>query len=229
MRLFSGRAISQLRFNLSRAANVPLFGLHKQASAPRSLPALSLAANNHYTSATTAKQSPEQPSTRAAMSTPTSLLKATCLLPGASPQRFSDLEAVPHRLEHSLSNLEVLRTLGAACRPRHDEHVYSKMVVPASVPKRLGGRVAGTGTFGRVRLVRCRLTGRFLALKALKKAEILRMRQEHSVHKEKQILASLQHPFIVRMCVTALGRKTDFPAICAALATCLLCGLASHC
>lgn len=59
---------------------------------------------------------------------------------------------------------------------------------------------AGTGTFGRVRLVRCRATGRYLALKALKKAQILSLRQERSVHKEKQILASLQHPFIVRMC-----------------------------
>ena len=51
-----------------------------------------------------------------------------------------------------------------------------------------------------MRLVRCRLTGRYLALKALKKAKLLGMRQERHVHKEKQILASLQHPFIVRMC-----------------------------
>lgn len=93
-------------------------------------------------------------------------------------------------------------------RPRQVGHVYSKIYMPGSVLRKSGGRAAGTGTFGRVRLVRCRLTGRFLALKALKKAEILRMRQEHSVHKEKQILASLQHPFIVRMCVTARGRKT---------------------
>lgn len=66
---------------------------------------------------------------------------------------------------------------------------------------------AGTGTFGRVRLVRCRLTGRYLALKALKKAKLLGMRQERHVHKEKQILASLQHPFIVRMCALPLPHR----------------------
>lgn len=119
VRLFSGRAISQLRFNLSRAANVPLFGLHKQASAPRSLPALSTAANNSGAAAISGigKQSPEQPSTRTAMSTPTALLTATCLPPGATPKRPPELEALSLRLEHSLSNLEVLRTLGASPSP----------------------------------------------------------------------------------------------------------------
>ena len=103
------------------------------------------------------------------------------------------------------------------------------MLLPDSVVRVLGGRAAGTGTFGRVRLVRCRLTGRFLALKALKKAEILRMRQEHSVHKEKQILASLQHPFIVRMCATRWGRKGHRPSCQAAHPfTRLLCTLNSR-
>ncbi|KAK9830933.1 hypothetical protein WJX81_007727 [Elliptochloris bilobata] len=88
--------------------------------------------------------------------------------PAAATVSAPEDVGAPLKLEHSLENLEILRTLG-------------------------------TGTFGRVRLVRCRLTGRYLALKALKKAEILRMRQERSVHNEKQILASLQHPFIVRM------------------------------
>ena len=55
--------------------------------------------------------------------------------------------------------------------------------------------------------MRCRLTGRYLALKALKKAKLLGMRQERHVHKEKQILASLQHPFIVRMCVLPLPHR----------------------
>lgn len=56
---------------------------------------------------------------------------------------------------------------------------------------------AGTGSFGRVRLVRCLSTGQFLALKALKKADVLRNNQVQHVANEKDILASINHPFIV--------------------------------
>ena len=88
-------------------------------------------------------------------------------------------------------------------RPTLHRIVHKKM----SSDLREAQSAAGTGTFGRVRLVRCRLTGRYLALKALKKAKLLGMRQERHVHKEKQILASLQHPFIVRMCVLPLRHR----------------------
>ncbi|CAL8464235.1 g3770 [Coccomyxa elongata] len=58
-------------------------------------------------------------------------------------------------------------------------------------------RTLGTGSFGRVRLVRCLSTGQFLALKALKKADVVRMKQQRHVANEKDILASIHHPFIV--------------------------------
>lgn len=54
-----------------------------------------------------------------------------------------------------------------------------------------------TGSFGRIRLVRCRQTGQYLALKAVKKAGVLRLQQLHRIANEKDILASLHHPFIV--------------------------------
>ena len=112
VRLFSGKAISQLRVNLSRAAHVPLFGLHKQASAPGWLPALSTAASDIAATVIVGKHSSEQPSMRTALSAPKALLMAMCLPPGAAQEISPEAEALPFRLEHSLSNLEVLRTLG---------------------------------------------------------------------------------------------------------------------
>ena len=137
VRLFSGRAISQLRVNLSRAANVPLFGLHKQASAPRSLPALSKAADYKIAAVIVGKQCPEQPSTRTALSTPKAQQMTACLPPGAATKR-PEPEELPIRLEHSLSNLEVLRTLGECVPPPPVWHVYSRMLVPESVNTELG-------------------------------------------------------------------------------------------
>eukprot|EP00002_Diphylleia_rotans_P024185 TRINITY_DN476_c0_g12_i1.p1 TRINITY_DN476_c0_g12~~TRINITY_DN476_c0_g12_i1.p1 ORF type:complete len:344 (-),score=68.45 TRINITY_DN476_c0_g12_i1:920-1951(-) len=57
----------------------------------------------------------------------------------------------------------------------------------------------GTGTFGRVRLVRHKATGKYYAMKSLKKAEIVRMRQVEHIMSEKNILAQITHPFIVRL------------------------------
>jgi len=57
----------------------------------------------------------------------------------------------------------------------------------------------GTGTFGRVRLVRQKVSGNFFAMKILKKSEVVRLKQVEHVLSEKRILASLLHPFIVRL------------------------------
>ncbi|KAG3184854.1 hypothetical protein PC129_g4863 [Phytophthora cactorum] len=55
----------------------------------------------------------------------------------------------------------------------------------------------GTGTFGRVRLVKLKGVGSFHALKILKKSEILRLQQLHHIKCEVEILSRIQHPFIV--------------------------------
>ncbi len=55
----------------------------------------------------------------------------------------------------------------------------------------------GLGTFGRVRLVKHKQTGKFFAAKILKKIEILKSKQIDHVQNESQILNTLHHPFIV--------------------------------
>ena len=60
----------------------------------------------------------------------------------------------------------------------------------------------GTGTFGRVRLVKHRdepAENLPLALKCLKKSEIIRLKQIEHVKSEKAILARINHPYIVNL------------------------------
>ena len=60
----------------------------------------------------------------------------------------------------------------------------------------------GTGTFGRVRLVKHRDAppeANPLALKCLKKNEIIRLKQIEHVKSEKSILYRINHPFIVNL------------------------------
>jgi len=57
----------------------------------------------------------------------------------------------------------------------------------------------GTGTFGRVFLVKHKQTGEYFALKCLKKSEIVRLEQVIHTMNEKKILSSLKHPFIVNL------------------------------
>lgn len=60
-------------------------------------------------------------------------------------------------------------------------------------------RTLGTGSFGRVHLVRLRSTGKYYAMKVLKKAEVVKMKQiEHTIN-EKNILERLDYPFLVYM------------------------------
>lgn len=76
------------------------------------------------------------------------------------------------------------------------------------------GSTLGTGTFGRVRMVKCKIpaysssstggageqteiTSVPLALKMLKKREIIRLKQVEHIRSEKEILMKISHPFIV--------------------------------
>lgn len=63
----------------------------------------------------------------------------------------------------------------------------------------LDGLFESTGSFGRVRLARNKLSNKYCALKILKKAEIIRLKQVDHVISENSILAALSHPFIVNM------------------------------
>lgn len=57
----------------------------------------------------------------------------------------------------------------------------------------------GTGSFGRVRLAKDKKTSEYVALKMLKKAEILRLKQVDHIISENTILSQINHPFLIKM------------------------------
>jgi serine/threonine protein kinase len=58
-------------------------------------------------------------------------------------------------------------------------------------------RVIGTGTFGKVYLAT--LGKEVIALKALKKTQLIELKQVEHIKTEKNILSQLSHPFIVNL------------------------------
>lgn len=60
-------------------------------------------------------------------------------------------------------------------------------------------RTLGTGSFGRVHLVRSAHNGRYYAIKVLKKAQIIRMKQIEHTNDERRMLKLVEHPFLIRM------------------------------
>lgn len=59
--------------------------------------------------------------------------------------------------------------------------------------------IPGTGTFGRVYLARQKELSKYYAIKVLKKAEIVRLKQVEHINNERQVLSRVNFPFIVQL------------------------------
>ena len=60
-------------------------------------------------------------------------------------------------------------------------------------------RTLGTGSFGRVHLVQSRHNQRFYAVKVLKKAQVVKMKQVEHTNDERKMLGEVKHPFLVTL------------------------------
>ncbi|KAI1637158.1 kinase-like domain-containing protein [Biscogniauxia mediterranea] len=60
-------------------------------------------------------------------------------------------------------------------------------------------RTLGTGSFGRVHLVQSKHNQRFYAVKVLKKAQVVKMKQVEHTNDERRMLAEVKHPFIITL------------------------------
>ena len=60
-------------------------------------------------------------------------------------------------------------------------------------------RTLGTGSFGRVHLVQSTHNYRYYAMKVLKKAKIIKLKQVEHTNDERLMLSTVTHPFIIRM------------------------------
>ena len=58
-------------------------------------------------------------------------------------------------------------------------------------------KTLGTGSFGRVKLGKNKKTGKYVAIKILKKAEIIKLKQVDHILNEVKILTIINHPFLV--------------------------------
>ena len=67
----------------------------------------------------------------------------------------------------------------------------------------------GTGSFGRVMLCKNKKSGEYFAMKRLKKADIIKLRQVDHVISENTILADIDHPFLVSR-TGSKGLKINF-------------------
>jgi len=62
------------------------------------------------------------------------------------------------------------------------------------------------GSFGRVKIAKNKKTGDYVALKIMKKVEIIRAKQTDHIMNEINILAMIEHPFIVISSFTQLDK-----------------------
>ncbi|KAI8883173.1 camp-dependent protein kinase 10 [Backusella circina FSU 941] len=60
----------------------------------------------------------------------------------------------------------------------------------------------GTGTFGRVWLSKHKTSKKYYAIKVLKKADIVRLKQVEHINSERQVLSQIHFPFIVQLYCT---------------------------
>ncbi|OCF74469.1 AGC/PKA protein kinase [Kwoniella mangroviensis CBS 8886] len=60
-------------------------------------------------------------------------------------------------------------------------------------------RTLGTGSFGRVHLVRSKHNGRFYAVKVLNKEKVIKMKQVEHTNSEREMLVRVRHPFLVNL------------------------------
>lgn len=60
-------------------------------------------------------------------------------------------------------------------------------------------RTLGTGSFGRVHLVQSRHNMRFYAIKVLKKAQVVKMKQVEHTNDERRMLCKVKHPFLITL------------------------------
>lgn len=60
-------------------------------------------------------------------------------------------------------------------------------------------RTLGTGSFGRVHLVQSKHNQRFYAVKVLKKAQVVKMKQVEHTNDERRMLQETKHPFLITL------------------------------
>ncbi|KAK0552551.1 cAMP-dependent protein kinase catalytic subunit [Tilletia horrida] len=140
-----------------------------------------------------------QPLTAAALSSPT---------PTDGPSQLPQIPVHPALQQSTALAQQAALPLGAPSAVNVAQSSASSTATSAS-QRKLSGRYAlsdfqvqrtvGTGSFGRVHLVRSRHNSRFYAIKVLKKEQVVRMKQVEHTNSERAVLEIVRHPFLVNL------------------------------
>ncbi|KAF4968221.1 hypothetical protein FSARC_4312 [Fusarium sarcochroum] len=89
-------------------------------------------------------------------------------------------------------------------QPHHQQQASNGSVMRVTKGKYSLGdfdilRTLGTGSFGRVHLVQSKHNQRFYAVKVLKKAQVVKMKQVEHTNDERRMLADVKHPFLITL------------------------------
>jgi serine/threonine protein kinase len=98
---------------------------------------------------------------------------------------------------NSVEPMDISKSPGAATAPAARKKKMACTLTDFQVNQTLG-----TGSFGRVHLVKHKPTGRFHAMKVLRKQEVVRLKQVEHTLNEKNILEQIDHPFLVNLTAT---------------------------
>jgi len=60
-------------------------------------------------------------------------------------------------------------------------------------------RTLGVGSFGRVKFAKCKSDNKYYAVKFMKKAEIIKLKQVDHINNEKKLMSQISYPFVVNM------------------------------
>lgn len=121
-----------------------------------------------------------------------------------NPQAQAPMSAVPQRaLLKPFTEAPSPRVIAALSRSESEQAEYMKQTQLIGPAPSLDDfellRLIGTGSFAKVVLVRHKATGQLFAMKVLKKEELFRRNQIDHTKTERLILATLRHPFMVKL------------------------------
>lgn len=132
---------------------------------------------------------------------------------GASMQPATASQASPHHQGQSnAASINNIINSPANAQGEHKPSSQSAQNAPANAQQKerttkgkysqedfLLQRTLGTGSFGRVHLVQSKHNHRFYAMKVLKKAQVVKMKQIEHTNDERRMLNRVRHPFLVTL------------------------------
>jgi protein kinase A len=115
----------------------------------------------------------------------------------ASPQSHGVASANTPSIQNLLNSDEKSANGGVVAAPAVSQPRTTKGKY--TLPDFTIQRTLGTGSFGRVHLVQSKHNQRFYAIKVLKKAQVVKMKQVEHTNDERRMLQAVKHPFLITL------------------------------